>query len=50
MFANLLVDVNGRAFRLVNVVDVSQLLIALRAEKRSDGFYAVRDHVIMAWV
>ena len=50
MLANLLVDVNGRAFLLVKVVDVSQLLITLRAERRSDGFYAVGDHVFMAWV
>jgi len=48
MIANLLLDVNGRAFPLVKIVDVSQLLIALRADKRSDGFYAVRDHVFMA--
>ena len=47
MLANLLVDVNGRAFLLVKVVDVSQLLIALRAKRR---FYAVGDHVFMAWV
>jgi len=32
MLANLLVDVNGRAFLSVKVVDVSQLLTALRAE------------------
>ena len=50
MIANLLLDVNGRAFPLVKIVDVSQLLIAQRAERRSDGFYAVRDHVFMAWV
>ena len=50
MLANLLADVNGRAFPLVKVVDVSQLPIALRAERRSDGFYAVGDHVFMAWV
>jgi len=50
MIANLLLDVNGRAFPLVKIVDVSQLLTALRAERRSDGFYAVRDHVFMAWV
>ena len=50
MIANLLLDVNGRAFPLVKIVDVSQPPIALRAERRSDGFYAVRDHVFMAWV
>jgi len=50
MLADLLVDVNGRAVPLVKVVDVSQLSITLRAERRSDGFYAVRDHVFMAWV
>jgi len=49
MLADILADVNGRAFPLVKVVDVSQLPIALRAE-RSDGFYAVGDHVLMAWV
>jgi len=38
------------AFPLVKVVDASQLPIALPAEKRLDGFYAVRDHVFMAWV
>jgi len=48
MLADLLVDVKGRAFLLVKVVDVSQLPIALRAEKRSDGFCAVRDHMFMA--
>jgi len=37
MLADILADVNGRAFPLVKVVDVSQLPIALRAE-RSDGF------------
>ena len=31
-----------------NVV-VSQLLIALRAERRSDGFYAVSYHVFGVW-
>jgi len=31
MLADLLADVNGRAFPLVKVVDVNQLLIALRA-------------------
>jgi len=50
MLADLLVDVNGRAFSLVKVGDVSQLPITLRAERRSDGFYAVRDDVFMAWV
>ena len=52
MLANLLADadVNGRAFPLVIDVDVSQLPITLRAERRSDGFYAVGDHVFMAWV
>ena len=50
MLANLLIDVNGRAFPLVKVIDVSQLLIALRAERRSDGFCAVGDHVFVAWV
>ena len=50
MIANLLLDVNGRAFPLVKIVDVSQLLITLRAERRSDGFCAVRDHVFMASV
>ena len=50
MIANLLLDVNGRAFPLVKIVDVSQLLITLRAQRRSDGFYAVGDHVFMAWV
>ena len=50
MLADLLVDVNGRAFLLVKVVDVNQLPIALRAEERSDGFYAVGDHVFMAWI
>ena len=50
MLANLLTDVNGRAFPLVKVIDVSQLLITLRAERRSDGFCAVGDHVFMAWV
>jgi len=51
MLANLLVDVNGRAFLSVKVVDVSQLLTALRAERRSDGFYAVRAHVfrVVVW-
>ena len=37
MLANLLVDVNGRVFLSVKVVDVSQLLTALRAEGRSDS-------------
>ena len=37
MLANLLVDVNGRVFLSVKVVDVSQLLTALRAERRSDS-------------
>jgi len=50
ILADLLVDVNGRAFPLVKVVHVNQLPIALRAERRSDGFYAVGDHVFMAWV
>ena len=50
MLADILADVNGRAFPLVKVVDVSQLLIALRAERRSDGFYAVGDHVFMVVV
>jgi len=52
MLANLLADadVNGRAFPLVIDVDVSQLPITLRAERRSHGFDAVGDHVFMAWV
>jgi len=50
MLADLLVDVNGRAFLLVKVVDINQLPIALRAEERSDGFYAVGDHMFMAWI
>jgi len=33
----------------IKVVVVSQLLIALRAERRSDGFYAVIYHVFWVW-
>ena len=33
----------------IKVVVVSQLPIALRAERRSDGFYAVSCHVFGVW-